>query len=513
MQFIDGPGNDIVNVYLDGVLVHTGTTWEDYYRDFAGGIPFPVDSIMFREAGTAVPATLGKGFLIDNFSSYSGPAPVSTATLHVIKLVINNSGGTGISSDFSIHLKHAGVDVAGSPVIGTSAPGTPYTVAPGTYDVSEFPNNLYTQSFLAGDCSNGTITLLTGDDKSCTIINTDIPPLPPLPQVGGITGTGPAPIVPLIGISQIPTPNTLSANSGSVTYAYSVWNVGKLQPLVNVRATDDNCTPLIFLSGDTNNNSKLDPDETWNYSCKTNLSKTTTNTATVTGYSDDPYYLRAISTSIVTVPVFVPNLPNTGSISPLINIINVPSRLTPFPVGGGTVMYTYTITNPGVVPISNVGVFDNNCNSVSFISGDINNNNLLDPGEIWTYTCQTNITVSTMGVATVKGTSNGLTATGYAFATVLVSTASVPNTGLSQTEKAPVFNRSLSFGSSGADVTSLQTILVQKGFLVIPPGINKGYFGALTQAAVAEYQTSVELPSIGVFGPQTKAKIISGLGT
>jgi hypothetical protein len=77
MNFIDGPSNDIVKVYLDGVLVHTGTSWEDYYRDNTSAGPYAVDSIMFREAGTAVPATLGKGFLIDNFSSFSGPAPAA----------------------------------------------------------------------------------------------------------------------------------------------------------------------------------------------------------------------------------------------------------------------------------------------------------------------------------------------------------------------------------------------------------------------------------------------------
>ena len=77
MDFIDGASNDIVKVYLDGLLIHTGTSWEDYFRDVAGGIPHPVDSIMFRVAGTAAPATSGQGFLIDNFSSFSGPVPAT----------------------------------------------------------------------------------------------------------------------------------------------------------------------------------------------------------------------------------------------------------------------------------------------------------------------------------------------------------------------------------------------------------------------------------------------------
>ena len=72
MQFIDGASNDVAKVYLNGALIHTGTSWEDYFRDFAGGVPFAVDSMMFRTAGAAAPANSGKGFLIDNFSSLSG---------------------------------------------------------------------------------------------------------------------------------------------------------------------------------------------------------------------------------------------------------------------------------------------------------------------------------------------------------------------------------------------------------------------------------------------------------
>src|SRR5690242_10301751 len=32
IDFIDGPRNDVVQVFVDGTLRHTGTTWEDYYR-------------------------------------------------------------------------------------------------------------------------------------------------------------------------------------------------------------------------------------------------------------------------------------------------------------------------------------------------------------------------------------------------------------------------------------------------------------------------------------------------
>jgi hypothetical protein len=70
MDFNDGPSNDEVSIYIDGVLVHTGTSWEDYYRfdpeSIAEQTPRTSDSLLFRVAGTAAPATLGNGFLFDN---------------------------------------------------------------------------------------------------------------------------------------------------------------------------------------------------------------------------------------------------------------------------------------------------------------------------------------------------------------------------------------------------------------------------------------------------------------
>ncbi|MDP2599083.1 MAG: peptidoglycan-binding domain-containing protein [Candidatus Liptonbacteria bacterium] len=68
------------------------------------------------------------------------------------------------------------------------------------------------------------------------------------------------------------------------------------------------------------------------------------------------------------------------------------------------------------------------------------------------------------------------------------------------------FNRSLGIGATGADVVALQTFLEQRGLLELPPGVTNGFFGKLTSAAIAKYQTSVGLPSVGIFGPLTRAK-------
>jgi len=93
------------------------------------------------------------------------------------------------------------------------------------------------------------------------------------------------------------------------------------------------------------------------------------------------------------------------------------------------VTYTYTVSKPGIVGMNNIGVTDNKCSPVTYVSGDANSNGLLDTSEAWVYTCHANITASTMNTATAEGTANGITAISYAFATVLVAAPGLPNTG------------------------------------------------------------------------------------
>lgn len=76
MDFVDGIRNDIVRVYVNGSLLHTGTSWEDYFRDCESNPTRTVDSVLFRVGGTAAPATSGFGFFIDSFSMSSSSSHV-----------------------------------------------------------------------------------------------------------------------------------------------------------------------------------------------------------------------------------------------------------------------------------------------------------------------------------------------------------------------------------------------------------------------------------------------------
>lgn len=84
LDAVDGPSNDVVKVWVDGVLKHTGTSWENYYRydPEASAEPSPriVKTVLFRESGAANPANANNGFLFDNLSLSSGPAVVGPPT-------------------------------------------------------------------------------------------------------------------------------------------------------------------------------------------------------------------------------------------------------------------------------------------------------------------------------------------------------------------------------------------------------------------------------------------------
>ncbi|MFA6526349.1 MAG: ice-binding family protein [Candidatus Buchananbacteria bacterium] len=121
------------------------------------------------------------------------------------------------------------------------------------------------------------------------------------------------PIVPpLIHVVKVPSPLTLPAKGGAVTYTYTVTNPGT-EPLNNVTITDDKCTGLpgrvIGHPGDINKNNLLESNESWIFTCKSKLTQTTVNTVTATGQANG---LTAKDLALATVVVAAPSLPNTG---------------------------------------------------------------------------------------------------------------------------------------------------------------------------------------------------------
>ena len=102
ITFVDGVstvggqvyGNDVLKIWLNGALIHTGSTWESYYYNYeriTAGTPRlqAVDSMLFRVAGTAAPGTSGNGFYFEDFAIGNTivPAPGAAALIGLAGLI------------------------------------------------------------------------------------------------------------------------------------------------------------------------------------------------------------------------------------------------------------------------------------------------------------------------------------------------------------------------------------------------------------------------------------------
>ena len=274
---------------------------------------------------------------------------------------------------------------------------------------------------LLADANSDGTGAVTLNDTTVVKATCVTPPAVSSTSSGNIINPDEDPEPPLISVKKVPTPLALPSGPGSVTYDYTVLNVGEVS-MRNVTVTDNQCDSVEFVSGDTDDDERLDEDESWEYSCTTTLSETTTNTVTATGEANG---FTAIDTANATVVVSVPLTP------PLIHLVKRPNVFVLS--GGGAVTYTYTVTNPGTEPLNNVSVIDNKCTGlpgrVLGHPGDLNQNNLLESNEVWTFTCQTNLTETTTNTGTAEGHANGLTAIDFALATVVVTPPGLPDAG------------------------------------------------------------------------------------
>ena len=89
----------------------------------------------------------------------------------------------------------------------------------------------------------------------------------------------------------------------------------------------------------------------------------------------------------------------------------------------------------------------------------------------------------------------------------VTTTTTTPSTAASSASTSGyVFSTYLYPGLTSPDVTVLQNILIQEGYLMVPA---TGYFGSLTQAAVEQFQAAHNLDQLGVVGPATRAVLNS----
>ncbi len=222
------------------------------------------------------------------------------------------------------------------------------------------------------------------------------------------TGIEPIPALELIKSSVAPTPASAGAQ---VIYNFSLQNVGNVT-LSNVQISDAMCqTPgsvLTFGSGFTGGDSLqpglLDVDETWTFSCSYTLTQadidagTVQNTATAQG--TDP---GGNTTQDVSDSSNAQDQDQTGNADPTnTTLVRTPAWTVDKQSNsqperqGDTLVYLFVVDNTGNVSINNVVVNDAKCAATpELIAGDIDDNLVLTPNEVWTFRCTSIVVTQT----------------------------------------------------------------------------------------------------------------------
>jgi uncharacterized repeat protein (TIGR01451 family) len=238
------------------------------------------------------------------------------------------------------------------------------------------------------------VELQVPEGRKCIILSGQLPQLVPLSGGGG--GGGGFSPNPDITITK--EPDVTQVHEGdTVTYTYTVDNPGNV-PLSSVSVTDNRIGIVPYQSGDTDNDGRLDTDETWIFKATYNITDADDVSPLVnTAEAHGSYAGAGTIIDFVTASVDI--------LRPAIAINKTADSEQAY--DGDTITYTYTITNTGNTPLSAISVSDDTIEDVTYQSGDTNEDEILDVDETWVFNATHTITVEDVSplvnTATVSG--------------------------------------------------------------------------------------------------------------
>ena len=185
-----------------------------------------------------------------------------------------------------------------------------------------------------------------------------------------------------INVEKSSTTTEITEAGQVVPYTFTVTNAGNVT-LTGVTVTDPNCnTAPAFQSGDANNDSQLQVGETWIYTCGHTVTQAEIDSnGGGDGDLDNSVTADSNESGPDTDDHFIPISRNAA--------INVEksSTTTEITAAGQVVPYSFEVTNEGNVTLTGITVTDANCDAAPlYVSGDTNNDGMLQVDETWTYT-------------------------------------------------------------------------------------------------------------------------------
>jgi uncharacterized repeat protein (TIGR01451 family) len=434
---------------VDGVATFTGCTQTTAATGYT-----------ITAAAVGVPDLVGDPFDV------TGPPEPTHGTIAFVKVIDNWADAQGTPPLEEFTLTYADVEAATSVPTGTAHSGDVVELAFGDYvvgeDVSRLPSDFVAPSENV-QCTNAEntnegdqdVAHLTVDaaNWTCTIHNVYSVPIVRNVIVGGTAGldefsfgiTQGADVTTAPGSEFVPSDGTTGTYYGGA--------------LVGSFTIAQTVTPARYLTS---------------YEMDGLVSSTGCSWE-----ATEPYETPPVCT--------ITNTYVAPSPAPTIPLIALAATATPASLtASGTVAYTYTVTNPGSVPLAGVSVADPTCSPVAYGSGDSNADLVLQAGETWTYGCSATRAATITSVATATGTGGGLTASASASVTVTVG-PSVPTPTIITDGIAPGVNR----GTSGFGTRSL--VVPANTYVTVMATTNPSLAGSLVEIWVESRTTGWHL--------------------
>ncbi len=185
---------------------------------------------------------------------------------------------------------------------------------------------------------------------------------------------------PSLSIDEVVDETDVSA-PGTLTYTITVVNTGNVD-LTNVVVSDVFAGGATLVSGDVNDNDVLETSETWIFSADYDVTQADINNGgdlvnMASVVSDQTTLVSAGATTTVT------QLPSL-SIDKVVDETDVSAP--------GTLTYTITVVNTGNVDLTNVVVSDVFAGGATLVSGDVNDNDVLETSETWIFSADYDVT-------------------------------------------------------------------------------------------------------------------------
>ena len=204
-----------------------------------------------------------------------------------------------------------------------------------------------------------------------------------------------------------------------VDYTFRVSNAGRSavaadDVLAEIALSDvtqpsnPSCQQPAYVSGDDDGDGLLDrdPADVWLYTCSGAIDERTVDVAGVTGIGGTTFGLE--------IPVFDVAAQVVQPFHPALTVEKTASP-TQLVTPGGDVTYSYVVRNTGDVPLAGVAetIEDDTCGPVEYVSGDLDEDGLLDTprsifedaaDETWVFTCTVFVDEDTGNTVVVTGT-------------------------------------------------------------------------------------------------------------